>query len=212
MNKLLLIGGGGHCKSVIDSIDKTLFDDIGIVDNFIPLGEVVNGIPIIGTDDDLCNLYKQGFKHAFITIGSIKSTELRRKLYVVAKKIGFSFINIVDQSSNVSSCANIGEGVFIGKNSIINAGTSIKDMCIINTGAIIEHDCQIDEFTHISVNAVLCGSVNVGKDVFVGANTVLRNNIVIEDNCIIGMGSSVVSNCIKDCMYLGNPAKKVVRR
>ena len=97
-NKLLLIGGGGHCKSIIDSINKQDYELISIVDPNIKIGETLNGIEVIGNDKNLLDFFHQGFKHAFISIGGIGLGKKREKLYKTLNKIGFTFPCIIDNS------------------------------------------------------------------------------------------------------------------
>lgn len=194
MGKLILIGGGGHCRSVIDSIDKSLFDDIGIVDNSIPIGEVVNGVPVIGRDNDLCKLHKQGFQYVFVSVGSIGNTKLREKLVDYSKKIGFQFINVIDSTAILSKHVKLGQGIFIGKGVIINCNSIIGSYSIINTGAIVEHECNIGQYVHIAPGSVLAGGVKIGNHTHIGMNSSLLQNINIGENCMVGARSVVLSD------------------
>lgn len=194
-NTIVLIGGGGHCKSVIDTILRSrLFNEILITDKSVPFGTKILEGKVIGTDEMLEGLLHQNIRSAFITIGSIKSTILRRKAAEYATEMGFSFPTIIDSSATVSMDVNVGEGVYIGKNAMVNAECIIDNMAIVNTGAIIEHDCHIGNYTHIAVGAVLCGGVVVGNDSFIGANSTVIQEIKIGRNCIIGAGSTVLKD------------------
>lgn len=194
-NKLVLIGGGGHCKSVLDTIYATgRYSEIVITDYGLSNGSMVLGCRVVGTDKELPNLYKKGFRHAFITVGSIKDTTIRRKAYETAKEIGFVFPTIIDPSAVISLSSQIGRGVFVGKNAVVNADVIIKDMAIINTAAIIEHDCCIGEFSHIAIGATLCGGVVMGDSVFVGANATVIQGVKIGIGSIIGAGSIILND------------------
>jgi len=196
--KLVLIGGGGHCKSILDCvrrIDKKA--DVLIVDPAIPEGSVIMGAGAAGGDKMLGELYEKGYRNAFISTGSIKSTALRRKLYKKAADIGYDFPVIADPSAVVSEYAVIGQGAFIGKNAVINADSHIGSHAIINTGSIIEHECVIREFSHVAVGARLCGQVRIGSDSFIGAGTTVIQGIKIGDQAIIGAGSVVLRD-VKD--------------
>ena len=206
MRKLVLVGGGGHCKSVIDSLDTNKFDDIVIVDSSFPHLKEVYGIPVVGNEEYLEKLYSQGYHYAFVTVGSIESTLIRQKLHSLLKKYNYKLINVIDKSAILANQVQIGEGNFIGKRAIINADVSVADMCIINTGVIIEHECIIGDFSHISVGSVLCGNVEIGRSVFIGANSTIRNGIKIGNQAIIGMGSCVIKNIDQKKQVVGNPA------
>ena len=210
ISKLLLLGGGGHCKSVIDTImGLDAYCDIGIIDIKNHLNETVSGINIIGTDDDIPSLHNKGYTHAFITLGSIGNPQRRIELFNIIKEAGFEIPVIIDKTANVSKTAIVNEGVFIGKNAIINAEAVIKKGAIINSGAIIEHDCTISDFVHIAPGAVLGGDVIIGQNTHIGTNTTIKQQVRIGRDCIIGMGS-VVCKDIKDCILAyGNPCREV---
>jgi sugar O-acyltransferase (sialic acid O-acetyltransferase NeuD family) len=210
MKELLLIGGGGHCISIIDTLsDIEDYNIAGIVDIKEKIGETILGVQIIGEDNDLKYFYKQGIKHAFISIGSIGDVSLRRKLYQTAKEIGYLFPTIIDKSAIVSKYSSIGSGTFIGKGSIINGNTSIGSNVIINSGSIVEHDCVINDYCHIAPGSSLSGNVRIGENTHIGTNSTIIENIVIGENTIIGAGSVVVDNIADNQKAFGNPCKVV---
>ena len=213
--KLLLIGGGGHCHSVLDSVLATKeYKQIGVVakdqDNYIGLlSDSYVASYLIGTDKDLPRLYDGGWKEAFITLGSVGSTKGRRVIFSVIKKIGFVMPIVVDPSAVVSDTAIVAPGVFVGKRAIVNTGSNIGVGAIVNTGSIIEHDCIIGDFAHISPGATLCGQVTVGEDSHIGAGSVIRQGISIGREALIGAGSVVVKNIPDNVKAYGNPCRMV---
>ncbi len=210
MEDIILIGGGGHCKSVIDSISKSKeYNIIGILDLHDKVGDEILGIKVIGTDDKLEYYYKSGIKNAFLTVGSIGDTRLRRKLYSMTLNIGYSFPNVIDNTAIVSDKVKIGHGNFIGKGVIINASTKIENNCIINTGAIIEHDCHIESFCHIAPGTTISGNVVIGENTHIGANSTIIQNIEIGRDSVIGAGSVVIRNIGNNIKAYGNPCKEV---
>lgn len=210
MNGIVLIGSGGHCASVLDSLkSNNIFDRIEIADLPESIGKEISGIEIKYTDDDLQSLYDSGIENVFITLGSHTDTCIRRKLYEKAKEIGFKFPNVIDKTAVVSGSSLLGTGVFVGKNAVINANSKIGDNVIINTGAIIEHDSYIGDFSHIAVGAVLCGNVNVGTDTFIGANSTVIQNISTGNNCVVGAGSLVRHRVCDYQKFLGGDTKKL---
>ena len=205
--KILLIGGGGHCHSVLDSILAVgAYEDIGIIDN---VNSSFLGIPVIGTDDDVLRLKSEGWTDAFITIGSVGDTKLRHKLYEHVRNIGMNIPTIIDPTAVVAGGTEISEGVFIGKKAVINTGSRIETCAIINTGAIVEHDCIIGSFSHISSGATVCGQVRVGNDSHVGAGSVIRQQSIIGNNVLIGAGSVVVKDIPENVKAYGNPCMVV---
>ncbi len=202
--KLVLIGGGGHCKSVLDAAVRSgCFSEIVITDHSIPAGNTILGCKVAGNDELLPELFAEGFKYAFVTIGSIRSTDKRRAVFLKAKKAGFLFPAIIDPSAAAAASALIAPGVFIGKNAVVNADAVIGDMAIINTGAIVEHDCRIGTFAHISVGAAVCGGAEIERDVFVGANATVIQGVRIGMNSIIGAGSIICRDVPENCTVTG---------
>lgn len=208
--KLLLIGGGGHCKSVIDTLLKTMYyNEIGIIDKKDNIGKSILGIPIIGCDNDLIRLYKNGYTNAFITIGSVGNPSIRVKIFKIIKDIGFQMPNIIDSSAIISEHVTLEEGIYVGKNAVINAGSSIEKCAIINTGAIIEHDCIIEQFCHISPGSVLCGEVQIGAYTHIGARSAIKQQVRVGANTLIGMGSVLLKNVPENAIAYGNPCKEI---
>ncbi|MFX4263252.1 acetyltransferase [Pelotomaculum propionicicum] len=208
--KLLLLGGGGHCKSVLDSLlPSGQYVEMGIIDKKENVGKSILDVPVIGCDDDLSKLYQQEFNYAFVTVGSIGNPSLRVKLFSEIERIGFKIPNIIDATAVVSQHASLENGVFIGKNAVINAGSTIGKGVIINTSATIEHDCTIEDFVHIASGAVLCGELHIGYNTHIGANSVIKQQLRIGFDSIIGMGSVVLHDIGDNIIAFGNPCKEV---
>ena len=210
MEKIILLGGGGHCRSIVDTIQTTkLYEIIGIIDLKQNIGQYINGIEVLNSDDNLMEYKKAGVENAFISIGSIGNVSVRRKLYHLAKKIGFNIPKIVDHSAIVANNAEIFEGTFVGKGAIINTKSIIGTNCIINSGSIVEHDCSISDFVHIASGTTLCGGVRVGENTHIGANSTVIQYKTIGENVIIGAGSVVTKNIKSNAKAYGNPCKEV---
>lgn len=211
--KILLLGAGGHCLSVIDSLKSSYcYAEIGIIDK-VHKGSsekrMIMDVPVVGSDDDLLQLFESGFTDAFITVGSVGDPFLRKKLYQGIKEIGFHVPNIIDKTSVVSSYANLSEGIFVGKNAVINAKATIGSCVIINTSATIEHECSIGEFAHLAPGSILCGNVNIGDNTHIGAGSIVKQGLHIGSDTMIGMGSVVINNIGNNVIAYGNPCKEV---
>ena len=129
--KLVLVGGGGHCKSVIDSLsEKSEYSEIVITDYSLPEGTIVNGCNVVGNDDCLPDLKNNGFDYAFITMGSVGKPNVRASLVEEIEKLGFLSPIIIDSTAVIADDVHIGQGTFIGKNATINTGVSIGSHCI----------------------------------------------------------------------------------
>jgi sugar O-acyltransferase (sialic acid O-acetyltransferase NeuD family) len=191
MQDILIIGGGGHCKSVIDVIESTRkYKIYGIIDIKEKVGQKVLGYKIIGTDEDL-EKYRNYVKLAFIAVGFINSVELRIKIYNKLKQLNFKIPVIISPLAYVSKHSFIDEGTIVMHYAVINAGSKIGKNCIINTKALIEHDAIIEDFCHISTGAIINGGVIVGKSSFIGSNATTKQYIKIPENSFIKAGTVV---------------------
>ncbi|WP_353106624.1 acetyltransferase [Acetoanaerobium noterae] len=206
--KIVLIGGGGHCKSVLDSIfSMNEYSDIAIIDRRENIGKQILGVPIVGSDDDIHNLFDRGYNFGFITLGSIGNPILRIKLFDLIQEIGFEIPNIIDSSAILSKYIKLDKGIFIGKSSVVNAGSRINNCAIINTNSIIEHDCSVGNFVHIAPGVVLGGEVVIGDNSHIGANSTIKQRVEIGCNSIVGIGSTVLKNVDDNSIAYGNPCR-----
>jgi len=210
MKKVILLGGGGHAKCVIDAMRlEGKYSPHCILDLKKNAGKKVLGVPIAGSDADLPSYYRRGIRLCFVALGSTGDPVRRIALWKAAARAGFDFPSIIHPSAIVSVHAVIGCGVYVGPGAIINAGAVIGDGCIINSGAIIEHDCII---SHIAPGAVLSGGVTVGDRTHLGTGCAVTHGVDIGADSIIGAGSVVVRNISPRVVCVGNPAKKIRRR
>lgn len=207
--KLLLIGAGGHCKVIVDLLLQSKeYQIAGIIDLEERVGENVLGVPIVGTDLDMSKFFKKGIKHCFISVGSVGYSNLRAKLYGLARKVGFIFPNLIHPLALVSLQAALGDGNYIAPGVIINAGTQIGNICILNTGTIIEHDCKLGNFVHLSPAAVLSGGVTIGDYSYIGAGSVVIQGLKVGTRAIVGAGSVVTKNVRSGMVVYGNPCRE----
>jgi sugar O-acyltransferase (sialic acid O-acetyltransferase NeuD family) len=188
MDEILLIGAGGHARACIDVIELFgQFKIVGLVEKDESMTDANLGCPIVGTDKDLGDLRKK-YKYALITVGQIKSPEIRTKLYQRLKELNFTLPAIISPNAYVSKHAQIGEGTIIMHGVIINANAKIGNNCIINNRALIEHDAVIGDHCHIATGAIINGEVSVGNETFIGSSAVTKQAISIGKNCVIGAG------------------------
>lgn len=115
---IVLLGGGGHCKSVLDTVIRNnLYNEIYVTDPHLPVGTVISGkATVVGNDESLLSLYEKGTKNAFVTVGVINPSPIRNKLYTYAAGLGFYFPNLLDPSAVISSSVRLGEDAKNEKN------------------------------------------------------------------------------------------------
>ncbi|TAH69966.1 MAG: acetyltransferase [Anaerolineaceae bacterium] len=218
IRKILLLGAGGHCLSVLDSLKSLdLYECIGLVvkdkggSSSLDIDKNMReGIFVVGSDKNLPLLKEEGYTDAFITVGSIGNPIIRQRLYHRLKQIGYNIPNIIDKSAVVGTEVSLGEGIYVGKNAVINIGCKIGNCAIINTMALIEHECSVGDFAHIAPGSILCGNVAVGENTHIGAGSMIRQGLNIGTDSIIGMGSVVLSHISNHVTAYGNPCKEVI--
>jgi sugar O-acyltransferase (sialic acid O-acetyltransferase NeuD family) len=206
---LILVGGGGHCKSCIDVIEQEgKYAIQGIVDEKEKPGQKILNYPVIGNDSMLRELIDKG-NYFLITVGQIKSAAIRVRLFEQLKSAGAKLATVISPTAHVSVHSVLEEGCIVMHGVFINAGAKIGSNVILNTNSVIEHDAEIANHVHISTAAVINGSVKIGKEVFIGSNSILVNNIEIAGKSVIGAGSVVVNSIIKRGTYAGNPCRLI---
>lgn len=169
---------------------------------------MISGIRIIGTDAEIPEMANK-YGNFLITIGQIKSSEARIRIFGEVKKHGGNLPSIISPIAYVSPSAFIDEGTIIMHHVMVNAGASIGKNCIINSGALVEHEAMIGDFCHISTHAVVNGQVIIGRKTFIGSNSVIANNLIIPDESVISAGAYLLKAPKVKGTFIGNPARKV---
>ena len=197
---VILIGGGGHAKVVIDCVLSAGDRVVGILDDTLASGTDVLGIPVLGKTEAWIKYPDCKF------IISIGSNGVRRK---IATKWMLPWYTAIHPAATVSSFARIGAGTVVMPGAIVNAGAVVGCHCIINSGAVVEHDNVLGDYVHISPNAALGGTVSVGEGTHVGIGACVRNNTSICGGCTVGAGAAVVKDITESGVYAGVPARKI---
>ena len=200
--KIVIIGAGGHTRSLLTLIDPDKYDIYGIYDDsFSSINqEVISSVPVRGKIKDIPEGYSM-----VIASGNLD----------VKKAFLSSFPHRLTDSNFIHSSAIIEKNVLLGNRNqffagtIVNAYSQIGDDNIINSGAIIEHEAQIGDHNHISVGTVLCGRTKIGNHCFIGASAVIIDGIKLGNDIIIGANSVVIKNILEPGTYVGSPAKKI---
>lgn len=201
---LILVGGGGHCESVIDVAESAGYTILGILDMPGEVGKLVLNYKVIGTDEEIPEYVDKA--EFIITVGFIKDPAIRIRIYNRIIEAGGKLATIVASTAHVSRYATLGEGTVVMHQAVVNAGAQIGDNCIINTFCNIEHDAVIGDQCHISTGAMVNGDCKVGERVFIGSQAVLTNGITVGEDIIVGAGSFVRKSISDKGIYSGNPA------
>lgn len=198
MNRLIIIGAGGHGKVIADNALKNGYKNICFLDDNTT-GDVM-GFPIIGTSSKIVSL-DDGNTDFIIGIGN---NAVRKE---IAEKNQVNWVSIVHPSAQIAFNVKIGKGTVVMANAVINVCTAVGEHCIINTSAVVEHDNVVEDYVHISPKASLGGSVHIGANTHIGIGTTVKNNVDICDGCVIGAGAVVLKNIIDSGIYIGVPAR-----
>lgn len=202
--KLIFVGGGGHCKSVIDVAECAGYIILGILGRLEEVGNKVLGYEVVGTDDDMVKYVDVA--EFVVTVGQIKSPDSRIRLHDMIKEVGGQLATIVSPTAHVSQYTTLGEGTVVMHHAVINADAIIGKGCIINTFANIEHDVVVGDYSHVSTGAMVNGGCVLGNGCFVGSQSVLSNGVTIGDGIIISAGAFVSQPLFEKGVYAGNPA------
>lgn len=209
MPKYVIIGGGGHARMIINTLmaRKEIIGYIDIKDNremdsVQYLGDDTVALSLLGSDSEIVPVFG---------IGLIKNAKVRESIINKYSYYHGRFIPVISSSAEIADSVKIGVGTVVGVHATINNGTEVGPFCIINTGAIVEHDVRLEDNVHLAPGSTICGEVQIARNVFVGAGSVISNRVKISNDVIIGAGSVVTSNIDAPGVYVGIPARKVVK-
>jgi sugar O-acyltransferase (sialic acid O-acetyltransferase NeuD family) len=209
----VLIGGGGHARVIIDALQAAGQRlTLGILDPARDrVGTTMLGITILGDDTLLPDLARAGTTHFIVAVGSVGDATQRRELFERACTMGLKPLDVRHPSAIVSRWATIGPGTQILPIAVVNAGARIGANVIINTGSIIEHDCTIGDHVHVATGARLSSTVEAGQGAHIGAGSVIRQGIAIGAGALVGAGAVVVTDVPPGRIFVGNPARELIR-
>jgi sugar O-acyltransferase (sialic acid O-acetyltransferase NeuD family) len=186
--KIIIIGAGGHARSIIDVIEKTKkFKILFLLDKY---NGNINGYKVVKSNKNIL-YYRKYTKNIVIGIGQIKDYNKRKKIFDKYKNSGFSFPVIKSPLAYISNRSIISEGTIIMHQALINANAKIGKNCIINTKALIEHDVEVGDNCHISTNVILNGSCKIDKNTFIGSGSIIFNNVNVGCGKVLPAGSII---------------------
>ncbi len=201
MPKLAILGASGHGKVVADIAELNGYDVVFFDDAF-PEKNKIEHWPVIGSSNDLLKCASD--YEIFIAIGN---NAIRQQKQIQLVQAGGRFPVLVHPRAVVSPYAILDEGSVVMACATINAFAEVKCGVIVNTCAVIEHDCKLGEFCHVSPNATLAGGVRIGKCVWIGSGSVVKQLVFVNDHAVIGAGSVVITDIPERTTAVGVPAK-----
>lgn len=196
-NKWVIIGCGGHARSIADVIlDNDKNANIIFLDKNAKKNEELLGFPI-NTHYDVTN------ENVIVGIGdNLKRKELSIKYYN-------NLSNVISKRAYIAKSVKLGKGIFVAHHAHIGVLSQISDFAIINTSANIDHECFIGTASFIAPNSTLCGNVKLGENVLLGAGATVIPQIEICTNSKIGAGATVVKNIYSEGTYIGDSIRRI---
>ncbi len=212
-NGLIIIGSSGHCKVILDIVEKSnVYNIIGLIDDFRTIGEDTLGYRIIGKIEDIPELIKHySTSNFFIAVGDNWQRELLYKK-LIQLNVEIRFLTLIHPSAQIGKDVQLGEGVAMMAGSIVNPGCKIGDFGIINTGASVDHDCTIGSFASIGPKVAIGGHTTINNHAIIGIGATINDRIYIGSHTLIGSGSVVVKDIGESLVAYGVPAKEVRKR
>ena len=192
---VIVYGGGGHGKSLIDLIRSlNVYTIIGVVDDGLVPGTSILGIPVLGGEAELPELHARGVRLAVNAVGGIGNIAVRVKVFQLLAEAGFSCPAFVHPTAFIEASASLSAGVQVFPHAYVGSETQVGFGAIVNTGAIVSHDCVLEDYVNISPGAMLAGEVHVGAATLVGMGATINLGVKIGSATRIGNGATVKSD------------------
>jgi acetyltransferase EpsM len=192
---ILIYGGGGHGKSLIELLQALgAYRIVGVIDDSLPVGSSILGIPVLGGSVRLEELHASGVHLAVNAVGGIGNINARLGVFAKLAEAGFACPAVVHPTAWIEPSAELAPGVQVLPLAYVGSAARLGFGCIVNTGAIISHDCQIGEYANLSPGATLAGGVILGPRTLVGMRATLNLAVQVGAGARIGNGATVKSD------------------
>lgn len=204
---IIVLGGGGHAKVVINVLHVQQRLILGYCD-LNQNGPPVLGIPRLGSEEAIFQFDQKNVR-LINGIGSIKPNSLRSAVYSRFVRKGYQFDQLIHPSAVVAADVSLDAGVQIMAQAVVQPGSRIGMNTIINTAVSVDHDCVVGSHVHVAPGAVLCGDVQVGDGALIGAGATVIQGLSIGAQSMIGAGAVVVEDVPSEVTVVGIPARVV---
>ena len=207
MDKIVVIGGGGHAKVLVSVLKKLAWDVVGYTDP--EERGVILGVPRLGDDAVLTDLLRtHGRCEAIIGLGQIDTSPQRALLLERVEAMGFEVPVVVSPQAVVNDEVTLGPGTAVFDGAVVNSGTVTGRGCIVNTNSTLEHDCRLGDNVHVASGSTVSGGVTIGNNCMIGAGATVVQGVTICDDCLVGAGATVVRDIVVPGTYMGVPAER----
>lgn len=212
MRSVYILGGGGHAGVLLDTLTLGGVSVAGIIAPEAPSAVTLRGTPWLGPDSALSG-YNPNEISLVNGIGSAGDTALRHRAYLAHRADDFTFLDVIHPSAVYSRTATAhGAGLQLLAGAVVGPGAQLGENVLINTRAVVEHDCFVGAHTHVATGAVLCGTCRIGIGVHIGAGAVVRQGISIGDGACIAAGAIVIRDVEPHTTVAGVPAAVIRKR
>lgn len=193
---ILVYGAGGHAKTIMEMIRQMgTYSIAGILDDDEALiGTHVLGVPVLGTRTQLDNLSEQGVKLAANGVGGILNIDIRVRIFEIMEEAGFTFPALTHLRATIEPSAKIGDGVQVFANAYVGSDSILHSRCMVNTNAVVSHDCEIGAYTHVAPGALLAGLVHVGARTLIGMGVTTSIGVKIGSGVRVGNGAILLAD------------------
>jgi sugar O-acyltransferase (sialic acid O-acetyltransferase NeuD family) len=207
MRDVIVLGGGGHAKVVLNAARAAGLNVLGFSSSSLPVGTPSLGVRWLGDDEAILSGYPPTTALLIHGVGSVAAGTVRRAIFERFKGKGYSFASVIHPASTVAEIGGLGEGCVVMAGAVLQPGVLLEPNVIVNTNATVDHDCLVGAHTHIAPGATLSGGVRVGEDSLVGVGAVVIQGRQIGSRCMIGAGAVVVRDVPDGQRVWGVPAK-----
>lgn len=195
MEKIVLVGGGGHARILVDLIVSAgVYEITGIIDTDLQKGAMAHGYEVLGNDSVLEEVFRNGTVNACIAVGSVRDNKVRKRLYGNIINAGYRCPPLVHPKAILGGDVLMGNGVQVMAGVILQTGVKIGNNTIINTGSIVDHDCVIGDHVHVGPGAVMSGGCRIGSGAFIGVGSTIIQGLRIGEDALVTAGSVVVKD------------------
>nr|WP_297351309.1 acetyltransferase [uncultured Caldimonas sp.] len=208
MNQVLVIGAGGHARVLADVLLNADEAVLGFTDENAALhGGMAYGLRVLGSDAQVLATFTPERVRLVNGIGGVGGGSLRRKIQQQMEAEGWQFVGVRHGSAVVSQRASVDATVQLLARCVVQIGATVGRGCIVNTGAIVEHDCSLGEYVHVAPGAVVCGDVHIGDESHIGAGAVLKQGIRLGPRTLVAAGAVVTRDFNGGGILIGAPAR-----
>jgi len=181
---------------------------VGVLDPDLPTGMLVNGVPVLGGDDEVPRFVSEGAAF-LVAVGQIRDSSLRRRLYEAVANLGGDLGVVVSPHAVVAASAQLGSGTLVAHGAVVGPDAVVGENVIVNTMALVEHDAVIGSHCHLSTGCRINGGCVVGPGSFVGSGAVLAQGVRLGPCVILGAGAMATADLSAPGVYVGVPSRRI---